>query len=130
MDENVDTMDQQDVQWPGEWQAPRQRPAPGRRWAGILCAVAGIALLGYFANDARYPLRERREAEERLHKLHQTGYAGAAEKVKDAEAAARDATYRLRVDGLLALLGGVALTAGWSMSRAARGTTAEETHAD
>ena len=114
-------MDEQGVDWPGEWATPGEPVAPGRRWAGILCSVVGFVALAYFLNDLQYPLHERRMARDELVKIRQHVYAFVpAGHLAATEAALRDATFRLRVDGMLALLSGIALTGGWVLAKPPR----------
>ena len=120
-------MEEQNVRWPGDWQTPSEPVAPWRRPVGIVTAIVGLAMLVYFGMDLQYPLRERHTAREELGKI-QAGVYGYvyAKTLHAAEAAIRDTTFRIRLDGALALLGGMALTGGWLMAKSGGVTSRDE----
>ena len=109
---------------PREWRLvePHTEASPTKRWAGLACAALGLCLAVYYASDlpAARAIRQdaqlqRRMLYARVRSDYELLFPNNHEVNKSTQETLAATTARIRVDGFMALLGGVLLVGGLGM---------------
>jgi hypothetical protein len=118
----VEPMPQMNPQ-PREWRLVEpQTEAPAKRWLGLACAALGLCLAAFYASDLHAALAIQQDAQlsrrmlsARVRSDYELLFPNNHEVNQTTQETLAATRTRIRVDGFMALLGGVLLVGGLGM---------------